>query len=107
MGKATIYTLKKQKLKRYCLNPQIIISEVAGEMVAVPLVNSVAQMNKVFTLNQTAAFIFQFTKTPKSLEEIVDAIIEEFDIDKETARQDITEILDQGVASNLLTIEEN
>ena len=31
----------------------------------------------------------------------------EFDIDKETARQDITEILDQGVASNLLTIEEN
>lgn len=90
-------------MKRYCLNPHVIISEVAGEMVAVPLVDSVAQMNKVFTLNQTAAFIFQFTGQPKTLAEITRAMTETYDIDPEQAERDILEILEKGIALNLFT----
>ncbi len=93
-------------MKRYCLNPQVIISEVAGEMVAVPLVDSVAQMNKVFTLNQTAAFIVEFTGQPKTLAEITRAMTEAYDIDPEQAERDILEILAQGIALNLFTTDE-
>lgn len=94
-------------MKRYCLNPQVIISEVAGEMVAVPLVDSVAQMNKVFTLNQTAAFIVQYTRQPKTLAEIAFAMTEEYDIDTEQAERDILEIVERGIALNLFSTDEN
>ncbi len=95
-------------LKRYSLNPKVVISEIAGETVAVPLVNSVAQMNKVFTLNQTAAFIIQvITNQPKTLDEIANALSDEFEIDKNLAKQDIIEVLNQGIDLSLITTDDN
>lgn len=93
-------------MEKYRLNPQIIVSEVAGEMVAVPLVDSVAQMNRVFTLNETAALIISLLATPRSVSELVEAIINEFDTDNEDVEADLREILDSGMEMNIFQKEQ-
>lgn len=93
------------KLKRYYLNENVIISEVAGEMVAVPVVDTVAQMNKVFTLNSTAAFIVELMKEPITIDELTLAIINEFDVDADEAKRDISEIIEKGKELKIFSVK--
>lgn len=84
-------------MKKFYLNKDVVISQVAGETVAVPLVNSVAQMNRVFTLNQTAAYIVGLMGEPVTIDEIAKKVTIEFDVDIDEATKDITEIINKGI----------
>jgi hypothetical protein len=78
---------------------------MANEMVAVPIVDNVAQMNSVFTLNHTAAFIVGMMREPVSMDEILAAVTSEFEVDMTQARNDISEIIEKGMGLGII-IEE-
>ena len=75
----TLYKMKKKFVAR----------QVGNEMILVPLTGNVAQMNELFTLNETARFIWENTKENTTIEDIEKLMIEEFDIDAITAMDDI------------------
>lgn len=68
---------------------------VGGELVLVPLKNNIAEMNKLFTLNEVGAFIWDNIDDKKTIEDIVDLVMKEFEIDPETAQKDTLEFLEQ------------
>lgn len=84
-------------------SPDIVTKKTGNEYVLVPLANNIADMNKLFTLNETGAFIWELIDGKKNVGEIVAKFTEEFDIDHEIATKDILSFIKN--MSNYLIIK--
>ena len=67
----------------------IVTRKTGKEYVLVPIANNIADMNSVYTLNETGAFIWEQIDGKKSVRDLIEALIAEYEIDKETATRDI------------------
>ncbi len=63
---------------------------------------NIADFNGYIELNGTAAFIWEQLKTPRTVEELIAAMENTFDIDHEAAAADITEFLEELKANNMV-----
>jgi hypothetical protein len=75
-------------------SPSIVTRKTGNEYVLVPIANNIADMNSVFTLNETGAFIWEQIDGKKNVEEIIRAVTEEYDIDNENASKDVFLFID-------------
>jgi hypothetical protein len=73
----------------------IVTRKTGNEYVLVPVTNNIADMNSVYTLNDTGAFIWEQIDGKKTVGEIIDALTSEYDIDKETAIKDVLEFVSE------------
>ena len=69
-----------------------ILREVAGENVLIFL--SPELKNKVITLNNSAALLFNLISEGKNEKELVDALLEEYDTDEATASSDVKKFIE-------------
>ena len=65
-----------------------VLREVAGETVVVP-VEADLNFNGMITLNETAQILWSVLENETTFEELVDAILAEFDVDRATAQNDV------------------
>jgi len=72
-------------------SPDIVTRKTGSEYVLVPVANNIADMNSVYTLNETGAFIWELINGSRNVEEIINSLVEEYNIDSETAKADIFE----------------
>ena len=70
-------------------SPSIVTRKTGNEYVLVPITNNIADMNSVYTLNETGAFIWELIDGKRSVEEIITALNIEYDIDKKNAEADV------------------
>lgn len=70
-------------------SPSIVTRKTGNEYVLVPVTNNIADMNSVYTLNETGAFIWEQIDGKKSVEEIINILIDKYEIDGETATRDV------------------
>lgn len=63
---------------------------VGDETVLVPLQSNVADLSVMFTLNEVGSFIWEQLDSATALNTLVDAVVAEFDVDKDTAQADVT-----------------
>lgn len=79
---------------------EFILREIAGECVLVPTGDTTKEYNGLITLSDTARFIWENLEKADSLDELIEMILEEYEIDEETAQQDavkfISQLLDRG-----------
>jgi len=73
--------------------PQMAAKVVGSETVLVPLQSNVADLSEMFTLNEVGSFIWEKLDETESVEELVEAVVSEFEIDRETAKADVTSFL--------------
>jgi hypothetical protein len=74
-------------------SPSVVTRKTGNEYVLVPVTDNIADMDSVYTLNETGAFIWEQIDGKKSLELIIDAMTEEYDIDKESATEDVLQFI--------------
>jgi methyltransferase-like protein len=67
----------------------IVTRKTGNEYVLVPVTNNIADMNSVFTLNETGAFIWEQIDGKRSVEEIIRVLSTNYDIDSGTAEIDV------------------
>jgi hypothetical protein len=67
--------------------------KVGDELVLVPLKGSVAELEEMFTLNDVGRVIYEHLTEGATEDTLVDAIVEEFDIDRHTATEDLREFM--------------
>jgi methyltransferase-like protein len=67
----------------------IVTRKTGNEYVLVPVTNNIADMNSVFTLNETGAFIWEQIDGKRSVEEIIRVLSTNYDIDRGTAEIDV------------------
>lgn len=79
---------------------EFILREIAGESILVPTGATSQEFNGMITLSDTAKFIWENLEKVDSFEELVEKMLEEYEIDEETARADaglyVSELLRQG-----------
>ena len=71
--------IKRELLKR----------EIGGESLLIPVGKTVYDANGLFLLTEAGAFIWDILPEVESEEEIVARVLEEYEIDEETARVDV------------------
>ncbi len=71
------------------------VQKVANDLILVPLKGNVAEMNEMFTLNESGSFIWEQLTEVSSLETIVASLVKEFEVDVETAEQDVVSFLEK------------
>ena len=74
---------------------EFILREIAGECVLVPTGATTQEFNGLITLSDTARFIWEHIEQADSLEDMVQKILEEYEIDEETARKDAIAFISQ------------
>jgi len=77
----------------YTHSPDIVTRKTGNEYVLVPLAGNIADMNSVYTLNETGAFIWEHIDGKNSLSVILDIMIEEFETDRERATTDMIDFI--------------
>lgn len=76
-------------------SPSIVTRKTGNEYVLVPVANNIADMNSVYTLNETGAFIWELINGKKSVGDLIEALTEEYEIDRETATSDVFSLIDK------------
>lgn len=71
------------------LKSKFVAREVGEELIIVPLSANVAQMNELFTLNETAKILWDHLDENSTFESLLRVITDNFDIDTTTASKDI------------------
>ncbi len=67
--------------------------EVGGEYFLVPLGKSVYTHNGIFVLTELGAFIWDILPSVESPQEILERVLEEYEVEPSTAEKDINDFL--------------
>ncbi len=86
----------------YKHDPNIVARLIGGEMILVPIRKNVGDMENIFTLNESAARIWELVDGQRNLAEIHQQIVEEFEIDALQAESDLLELVDSLLAEGAL-----
>ena len=75
------------------IKKELIKRDIAGEVFLVPLGKSMYDSNGLFILTELGAFIWDLLPNAQSEDDIVNAVLAEYEVDEATARTDIREFL--------------
>jgi len=81
--------------KVYFKSDSIVFRKIGDEFILVPIRHNVGDLDSIYTLNETAARIWELIDGKKSLHEIKNMMIEEFDVTPAEAENDLIEHLQQ------------
>ena len=79
-----------------------ILREVADSLLVVAVGDAVKQFNGVINLNETGAFLWRLLEKGATEEELKTALLNEYDVDGETAARDIKAFLEKLENANLV-----
>ncbi|MDO4978310.1 MAG: PqqD family protein [Eubacteriales bacterium] len=71
------------------INKDYILRNIVGEYVLVPTGKATQDINGMIHLSEAGGFIWKLYDQKNSLEEIIDVLMEEYEVDRETAERDV------------------
>ena len=81
-----------------------VLREIAGEYILVPIGETAMKMNGMVTLNDVGVFIWNKLKEECTSEELLKAILDEYEIDEEQAKSDLNDFLHQMEQAELIQL---
>lgn len=75
------------------IKKELIKREIAGDTILVPVGKTVYDSNGLFLLNELGAFIWEVLPGADSEEDICNAVLAQYDVPEETAKQDVAEFM--------------
>jgi hypothetical protein len=81
--------------KIYSKSDSIVSRKIADEFILVPIRQNVGDLESIYTLNETAARIWELIDGKIKVREIKEKLIEEFEVTPEEVEKDIVEHLMQ------------
>ena len=77
------------------LDDQLVTRRIMEERLVVPIRGKLADMQAIFALTPVADFIWERLDGSKTLADILDEILVEFNVEKEQASADLLEFIDE------------
>ena len=75
-------------------SPRMVGRRIGSEYVLVPLAERGADLDSILNLNAVAAFVWEQLDGTKSGGEVVDAVLERFEVDRARAERDYLELVE-------------
>ena len=83
---------------------EFILREIAGESVLVPTGDTTQEFNGLITLTDTAKFIWEHVEKVDSFEELLNLMLDEYDVDRETLERDAYLFVDQLIGTGFVEL---
>lgn len=79
-----------------------MLRKVGGQNVVVAVGAASRDFNGIIKLNETGAFLWELLKSERTPEELTEALLAEYDIDRETAAADVETFVERLSRAELL-----
>lgn len=79
----------------YQKHPNMVARKIMDEVILVPVSRNVADMQSIFTLNETGARVWELLDGKNSEEDIVRTLVEECEVDQAKVREDVAVLISQ------------
>ena len=77
------------------IKKELIKREIAGDTILVPVGKTVYDSNGLFVMNELGSFIWDLLPNVETEEEILRAVLAEYEVSQEEAAKDIAEFMDK------------
>ena len=77
------------------INKELVKREIAGDTILVPVGKTVYDSNGLFILNELGSFLWDRLQDAETEEELLQAILAEYEVTEEVARKDLGLFLDK------------
>ena len=74
--------------------PGFVLRNVVDEFILMPTGDNIGQFNGTVLLNEVSAFVWEKLKTPISKEDLLKAVLDEYEVEKTVAAADLNTLLD-------------
>lgn len=81
--------------RKYQQSEHVVSRKIGDETILVPVSREVGDLENVYALNETAAYIWDQIDGKKDLKEIKECLVSEFDVDGEKAEKDLLRCIAQ------------
>ena len=75
------------------IKKEFILREIVGDIVLVPINKSTSKFDGLITMNEIGKFIWENIESAKDEEELLQRILDEYEVDKDVAKADLDEFL--------------
>lgn len=75
------------------INKNFILREIAGDYVIVPIGETAMEFNGMINVNETGAFLWKCLQEETSLDAMTEAMLKEYEVEKDEAKKDIEEFV--------------
>ncbi len=86
--------------KKYIIKQGFVVREIAGEFIAVPVDSSCG--TSIVVLNPVSKFLWEELRSEKSFDELLEAMLRNYDVSRDEAETDLKEFLAQLVENGLI-----
>ncbi len=86
--------------KKYIIKQGYVVREIAGEFITVPVDPSCG--TNIIILNPVSKFLWEELREEKSFDELLDSMLNNYDVSKEEAETDLKEFLMNLIENGLL-----
>lgn len=88
------------------ISKEFILREIAGEYILVPVGKTALTFNGLVTVNEVGALIWGMLEKGSDVSTIVNGILDEYDVDEQTATADVLEFISYLKSNNIMTIRQ-
>lgn len=85
------------------LEKEFVLREIAGDYVIIPVGKTVIEFNGLITVNEVGVSIWNMLQNEITFDQIVQGILNEYEVEESVAREDIREFLDKLIDGGILT----
>ena len=90
----------------YLRKENVVLREIAGETLLVPICEELADLERLFCLNEVGGFIWQLLDPSLNVDGLATAVFNEFDSVKETVENDLKDLIAQLLDAGLVVIKQ-
>lgn len=76
-------------------SPNIVSRNIAGEVILVPIAKSADELESIYTLNETASTVWDALDGQRTLADLAELVVAEYDVATDVALQDLVELMEQ------------
>lgn len=84
------------------IKKELIRRDIAGDIVLVPVGKTIYEANGLFVLNEVGAFLWDRLEQADTEEELLAALLEEYEVTEDTARADVHAFLEKLREMNII-----
>lgn len=77
------------------IKKELVKREIAGDTILVPVGKTVYDSNGLFVLNELGGFLWDRLEKAENEEELLQAVLNEYEVTEETAKKDLRTFLDK------------
>ena len=84
------------------VDKEFVLREIAGDYIIIPTGKTVLEFNGLVTVNEVGVSLWKMLQNEVTFDDLVNGILEEYDVEESVAREDIREFLDKIIESGIL-----